>query len=391
MNLSPHASLASEPVAAGPPLDWRRLRRIIVLRALYLGDMLCAVPALRAMRRAAPAARITLAGLPWACEFAARFRKYIDEFIEFPGFPGLSEQPCAADALSAFLTAVQQRKFDLAVQLHGSGITSNVAVALFGAARTTGYYAPGGYFPDPSMFLPYRAEGPEIRRNLLLVTATGAAPQGEHLELPLYREDWNRLEQLLAGTPARTEPYACLHAGAKWESRRWPAEKFAAVGQALAADGLHLVLTGSQSEEALVGRLSGLLGAPHTNLCGRTDLGTLGALVRRASLVVTNDTGMSHVAAATRTPSVVVVLGSDADRWRPLDVRRHRMVLAECPCRPSAAPRCPYGTPCADRVSPLTVYAAAQGLLAEMVNRRTAPRPPALPSRRSAGGRVCVG
>src|SRR5258708_2241364 len=73
----------------------------------------------------------------------------------------------------------------------------------------------------------------------------------------------------------------------------------------------------------------------------------LAALVGRSRLVVCNDTGLSHVAAAMRTPSVVIASGSDTHRWAPLDHERHRVLADYPPCRPCSFRECPYGHPCA--------------------------------------------
>jgi ADP-heptose:LPS heptosyltransferase len=100
------------------------------------------------------------------------------------------------------------------------------------------------------------------------------------------------------------------------------------------------------------------------DLTGETTLGALAALVARVPLVVCNDTGLSHVAAALRTPSVVVACGSDTARWAPADGVRHR-VLADYPsCRPCTFRDCPVGHVCARNVATDDVVAAARAQLA---------------------------
>ncbi|MFO1268302.1 MAG: hypothetical protein U1F67_16925 [Rubrivivax sp.] len=92
------------------------MRRIAVFRALMLGDMLCALPALRALKAGFPGAQVALIGLPWAAEWAARLAE-VDDFIAFPGYPAFAETPTAdVGALPFFLATVQARRFDLAVR-----------------------------------------------------------------------------------------------------------------------------------------------------------------------------------------------------------------------------------------------------------------------------------
>src|SRR5215208_5563220 len=97
----------------------QRQQRLALLRALQIGDVLCAVPTLRAVRAGFPDAEITLIGLPWAAGFVRRFSSYIDEFLPFPGYPGMPEAPYEPARTLTFLRRAQRAPFDLAIQLQG--------------------------------------------------------------------------------------------------------------------------------------------------------------------------------------------------------------------------------------------------------------------------------
>jgi ADP-heptose:LPS heptosyltransferase len=319
--------------------------KIAVFRALQLGDLLCTVPALRALKGEYPAARVTLIGLPWAREFAARFQRYVDAFIEFPGFPGLPERAFDAAALPAFFDRTRAAGFDLALQMHGSGEIVNTLMVLMGARRVGGFYRAGHWCPDPERFVDWREREHEVLRFLRLLSRIGVPERGTHLEFPLDAAD--RAEQRALGLGN----YVCIHPGSQLASRRWPAERFAQVGDALAQGGCNVVLTGTAAEAPLTRAVAaGMRHAP-IDLAGRTSLGALGAVIARARLLVCNDTGVSHIAAALRTPSVVICSGADPRRWAPLDRQLHRVLWHDVPCRPCAHADCPIGHPCALGIS----------------------------------------
>jgi ADP-heptose:LPS heptosyltransferase len=218
-------------------------RRVAVFRALQLGDMLCAVPALRALRAALPEAEIVLVGLPWAREFADRYRRYLDGFKAFPGYPGLPERAPVIDGIPAFLAAMQTERFDLAIQLHGSGRLTNPLTLLFGARHTAGFFPAGATCADVDWFAPWPDQGLEIHRLLGLMEFLGAPACGDELEFPLGDGDMAALWTV--PETRRLEPgrYVCVHPGASCATRRWPAERFAAVARRLAHNGVSVVLT----------------------------------------------------------------------------------------------------------------------------------------------------
>jgi ADP-heptose:LPS heptosyltransferase len=301
-------------------------RRVAIFRALQLGDLLCTIPALRAIRAALPRAEIVLIGLPWAISFVSRFDRYLDGFIEFPGYPGLPERPPQVGLIPAFLGEVQREGFDLAIQIHGAGTTTNPLVSLFGARRTAGFFQPGEYCPDPDRFVPYPRDGLELRRLLGLLQSLGVEPRGEELEFPIRGEDERAFTALPEARELERGSYVCVHPGASTPLRRWPRERFASVAEALAARGFRIVLTGTAGEASLTSAMARELGTPAIDLAGRTDLGSLAVLLSRARMLVCNDTGVSHVADALHVPSVVISTGDNPARWSPADRKRHRVL-----------------------------------------------------------------
>ena len=299
-------------------------RTIALFRALHLGDLLCTVPAFRALRTAFPEARIALIGLPWASAFVERFSCYLDEFVEFPGYPGLPEQEPDYPRLTQFLAAMRRRQFDWLIQMQGSGSFVNDLIRLCGARKLWGFaQGPGNLAAG---FIPYPTDCPEIHRHLRLLRHAGVPSQGDHLEFPLTLEDQVEFRTLPHAELLLPHRFVCIHPGGRGIARRWNIEGFVQVARGLAQRGLTIAVSGVSEERPLAEALGRALPGGTIDLCGLTTLGSMGVLLSRARMLIANDTGVSHVAAALNTPSVVLSVGSDPIRWNPLDGARHRVL-----------------------------------------------------------------
>lgn len=286
--------------------------------------MLCAVPAFRALRRALPEARISLLGLPWAASFVARFKNYLDEFIEFPGYPGLPEQECRPEALASLLQSLRKRRFSLALQMHGSGTVSNSVVEALGARFTAGFHPPGQQPPVRGWFAPYPAAKTEVERNLSLVRGLGFPAVDDRLEFPITADDARELSETAWLNGLTPRSYVCIHPGASRRDKCWPPDHFAKAASLIRRLGFTVVVTGNAGEADLAARISeqveGCVDAASPGL----GIGALALLIRDARLLVCNDTGVSHLASALEVPSIVVFSEADPGRWAPRDRDRHQ-------------------------------------------------------------------
>jgi ADP-heptose:LPS heptosyltransferase len=304
-------------------LTGTEVEKIGIFRALQLGDLLCAIPAVRTLKEHFPQASVTLIGLPWSSFMVKRFPHYFNEHISFPGHPGLPEQPADILALPEFLTVLQQQNFSLLVQMHGSGSIVNSLLACCNAAMLAGYYTPGHYRPSP-YFIPYPGFVHEIHRHLALVSSLGIDTNNDELEFPILQEDLDELRrQDLALLPGS---YVCIHPGARDRGRQWPLMNFAKLADHCVEQGYQVVITGSTEEKDLAKRMASRMTYPSINAAGRTSIGGVAALISNAKALVSNCTGVAHIAAALKKRSLVISLNEEPQRWAPLNKELHTTI-----------------------------------------------------------------
>lgn len=345
------------------PVELVAPRRIAIFRALQLGDLLVAVPALRAIRRRFPSAEITLIGLPWAESFVQRFSRYIDRFVEFPGFPGIDQVEVNHERTAHFFEEQRARNYDLVIQMHGSGAASNPFALALGGRVTAGYFIermPAGM----TIGQKYPDDLPEIERNLGLARMLGCSNCDPRLEFPLFKQDHAEAAALLHRLPLATRPWVGIHTGARSPARRWSVEYFASVADTFAQRfSAQIILTGGPGESTTAQQVADLMQVQPLNVAGKTSLGGLAALISELDLFISNDTGPAHIADAVDTASVTIFGPADYRRWAPLNQERHRVVRHPVRCSPCSYWECPIDHRCLRRIHPDAVIAAGAQLL----------------------------
>lgn len=264
--------------------------RILALRALGLGDLLTALPALRGLRTLRPDARLVLACPPWL-EPVAMLSGAVDGVL--PALP---------------LGPIPGWPPELAVNLHGKGPQSTERLRELDPVQLWSYDAPGAP--------PWRDDDHEVERWCRLVDAHGGACDRLDLDLAAPSE------------PPLAGGLTLIHPGGAAASRRWPASRWSRVAEELADAGHDVVVTGSAEENDLCRSVAAGAGlSAQAVLAGRVDLTGLCALVACARLVVCADTGIGHLATAYRTRSIVLFGPVPPSRWGPPAEREQHTVL----------------------------------------------------------------
>ena len=273
---------------------------LLVLRALGLGDLLAAVPALRGLADAFPEHERTLATTRNLAPLALA--------------TGAIDRVVAAEPLAPLDSSLGRP--DIAVNLHGSGPESHRVLLALEPARLVAFHHPA--IPESAGLPRWRAGEHEVARWCRLLTESGVAADPARLELE---------------PPARTPPTTArgatlIHPGAAHAARRWPVDRFAAVARAEIGAGRRVVVTGGPSERDLVLDLAVLARlSPEALYVGGDVLG-LAAVVAAAGRVVSGDPGVAHLATALRKPSVVLFGPTAPSLWGPPSTPQHRVLWA---------------------------------------------------------------
>ena len=307
----------------------REFRSVLVVRQHnQLGDMLCVVPLLRALRRSHPGARIALLASPVNAG-VMQGNSCLDEVILYDKREYLGRAGMRPGAAIGFLRRLRERKFDLVLtpSTVSMSATSDMLAMATGAGIRIGPGSLDGR-PNPSRgaythpvnldwrHSPHRHQ---TLRNLDVATALGLPEVPLHSEITLTEDEVAGAKSFLLKVSLPPASFVVYHPGAGKPPNRWPAGRFAELANAIAGEtGMGTVVTSGSFDRVPVGEMTAALRVRYSVLENRP-IREVAAVLRQARLVVSNDTGIMHVAGAVGTPVLSLFGPTDPHQWAPLN------------------------------------------------------------------------
>jgi lipopolysaccharide heptosyltransferase I len=346
---------------------------ILIVKTSAIGDVTHTLPALNALRKRYPSAKIT-----WLVEEAAadlvKGHSALDRVLvskrkrwaaEMCG--GLTGFIGAGREIWAFIRALRDTRYDLLFDFQGL-LKSAIWVRLARAERKIGFgrgmeHAECSYIFLNERIPPVAMDTHALRRELALLSAVGIETDEIVFDLPISESDRVAVDHLLAEHAIdRQKPLVAINPVATWPTKLWFGERFAEVADRLLAQGCAVVFTGSPADRGEIDRIISGMKVSAVNLAGATSLMGLAALYQAARLVISTDTGPMHIAAAVGTP-LVAIFGSTAP-WRtgPWG-EEHLVPRAEMDCSPCLKKNCPKNSECMRAISVEQVVSAVNEIL----------------------------
>jgi lipopolysaccharide heptosyltransferase I len=330
------------------------MKNILIVKPSALGDVIQATCVLPGLKRLSPDGRIS-----WLV-----FSHNADIVADHPlidGVVSVSRKTGAWRQLPGLAARLRAAGFDAVIDLQGllrsalfgfmTGAPRRIGFAN-GRERSTLFYTESHDIPTRRM---HAVDG-----YLRLIEALGAPPAPPPAEvsfpLPLTERHRERIRELTSDFVGEA-PLVTICPTAKWVTKRWPEEHFAALADLLAGrEKARIAFCGAPDDAEAIGRIMGKMRRPSLDLSGRLSLMELAALLERSDLYVGNDSGPMHLASATRTPTVAIFGPTDPKRTGPYNTRAS-VVASPLDCAPCFRRKCPTNE-CLRRLAPEEVHAA---------------------------------
>lgn len=322
------------------------IKRILIYRVGNIGDIICAIPAMIAVRESYPQAEITLLSSPG--KQAALGAAEILEGAEFLDSMIIYHQDdiCNLKRKKTFIQKIKKENFDLFIQLPKSLTKLRTEIRDIIFAKVIGCrYAFGFNVSTIKFFRKTQSKlmrfPHEIDRLLNILKQNGLPVQNAIFSFPISNQDQCVVQDFLSGFDRRS--FVALNPGAKRETNRWPLERFAAVGRhCLNQENMTLFILGGKGDIQYAAQLQSLIGEGVVNVAGKFSILQTVELLKHCQLLVSNDTGAVHMAAAVKTPVVGIYSCRDfKHKWYPYG-DRHIVLRIDPECSTCFREQCDH-------------------------------------------------
>ena len=340
------------------------VKRILVRSTNWVGDTVMMLPSLVAVKKAFPRAEITVLANPWVLPLLEN-HPAVDRTIVMDKGRGVMR---ACKELLLVISRLRNERFDLAVLFQNA--FEAALLSCLGAVRyRVGYNTDGrGLFLTHTVIRDKAIlSAHQVEYFLGLADAMGWQVTETKPVVYLNEEDTKAVSMMLSSEGICDNGMVVgLNPGAAYgPAKRWPAERFAAIGDWSSQRwSAKVVLFGSPSEAVIAEEVAKLMNAEPWNVCGKTTLGQAMALIKRCDFFVTNDSGLMHIAAALNTPLVAVFGPTDHFQTSPVS-RNARMVRHDFECSPCLKEVCPLDHRCMLSIEPHEVWREMEDLKKE--------------------------
>lgn len=307
-------------------------QRIIVIDLLYLGDLMFATPFFKELRKNFPKARIDLI-------VNSAFHSIMEDNPNLDNVYAYNKKWTLKQSIE-FAKQIRKNNYDLGINIHGSW-RSAIILRLINPTYTIGYGKKGQLFLNCRLAQPHNQHMVDVYLNFLKEMNLRVEPSLPYLELKKSIQDEIDKKLIQWGINPE-EKLIALNAGGTWPTKRWTVNGFAQLADVLNRKYGRVIFVGSLEDLSLVEEIVNLMETKPVIATGKTSLPELAALLARCDLVISNDSGPVHVAAAVGTPTITIFGPSDDLKYRPLG-EKHKIVTSSVDCRPCGKHKCPLG------------------------------------------------